>query len=110
MNIRRILAAVALGWLVVNAAGLFIALRNREGMHSLTHAVLIVVLAGAAAWLWHKPRTPKATALPDPRVDLLHDEINHLQRELTETKQGLAFAEELLAAKRKEDASDSKSV
>src|SRR5690349_24011475 len=106
MNIRRILAAVALAWVAVNAAGLVIALRNREGMHSLTHAVLVVVLAGAAAWLWRKPHAPQSIALPDARVDMLHDEINHLQRELDEAKQGRDFAEQLLATKRKADGSN----
>ena len=108
MNIRRVLAAVALAWVAVNAAGLVIALRNREGMHSLTHAVLIVVLAGAAAWLWRRPRAPQSAALPDPRVDMLHDEISHLQRELDEAKQRRDFAEQLLATKRKEDGSTTK--
>jgi hypothetical protein len=102
MNLRRILAVVALAWLVVNAWGLIWALVNGEGMHAMTHGVLLVALAAGAAWLWKKPRTPKPHALGDPSVDVLHDEISHLQRELSETKEGLAFAEQLLAAKKKE--------
>lgn len=101
MNIRRLIAVVAVAWLVVNAWGLIWALLNREGMHSLTHGVLLVALAGAAVWLWRKPRAPQARVLGDPSVDVLQDEISHLQRELAETREGLNFAEQLLADKRK---------
>jgi hypothetical protein len=102
MNIRRILAVVAFAWLVVNAWGLIWALANGEGMHSMTHGVLLVALAGAAVWLWKRPRSPQPRSLEDPSVEVLHDEISHLQRELNETRQGLNFAEQLLAAKRNE--------
>lgn len=96
--VRLVLFLVAISWVVVNVAGLFMAMGDEPGMgHLVTHIALAVVF-GIAAYLlrpW-RPR-PAAPADIDPRVELLQDDVSDLQRRLDEKQREQEFMEQLRA-------------
>ena len=96
MNWKTALFAVAIGWIMVNAAGLVMATAAGEPGHAGVHIVVAGALAVAAWFLRPGRQKPKAAIMPPPRVEALTDEIDRLQRELDEAQRGRDFAEQLL--------------
>ena len=89
----------AVGWALINIAGIPMALASGgSAAHLAVHVVLAVVFSGAA-WLL-RPRfgrsAPVAHASGDARVDVLEDEVSDLQRQIDEAQRGLEFTEQLL--------------
>ena len=102
MTLKRILAAVAVAWAIVNLAGLGFAVAASEGMHASLHGVLALVFGVGAVWLWRDPNANKRHV----RVEVLEDEVSDLQKQLSDAQQGLEFAEQLLAQRDKERVPD----
>jgi hypothetical protein len=92
----------AIGWGLLNVAGLFMAQMQDAGWaHLGTHIGLAVLLFGVAYFIrpWKKSPKPAEPALRDARLEVLENEVSHLQKELHETKRSLDFTEQLLAQK-----------
>ena len=96
MTWKRILFPVAAAWTLVNVAGLGIAVAAAEWPHALVHVVFIGAFGWATSWLWRRPQQVER----DARIDVLENEVSDLQRQLSETQEGLTFAEQLLAQRK----------
>ena len=98
--VKGFLFAAAIGWALLNIAGLFMALGQGAGIaHLSTHIVLAVGLSIVAFFLrpWKRPREPvERTIAGDKRIEVLESEVSDLQRQLNETQRGLDFTEQLL--------------
>jgi hypothetical protein len=97
MTFRTALYPIALAWTALNIGGIGYAAYTAEPMHAMVHGVLAVAF-GLWAVSLRKTRAPEPAR--DVRLEVLEDEVSELQRELNETRQGLNFAEQLLASKR----------
>ena len=98
--VKGFLFAAAIGWALLNIAGLFMALGQGAGFaHLGTHIVLAIGLLIAAYFLrpWKRRPAPIQPAIGgDKRIEVLESEVSDLQRQLNETQRGLDFAEQLL--------------
>jgi hypothetical protein len=96
-KVKWVLIAVALAWALVNAAGLVMAVAEREPIHAGVHLVVAVGLVIGAYMLKRTIRPkPSAQVSAGPSPHVLTDEIDRLQRELDEAQRGRDFAEQLL--------------
>ena len=92
----------AIGWGLLNVAGLFMAQMQDAGWaHLGTHIGLAAALFAVAYFIrpWKKARKPIAPGYRDERLEVLENEVSHLQKELNETRRSLDFTEQLLAKK-----------
>src|SRR5215212_1938304 len=89
---KRFLFPVAVAWGVLNLVGAGFALRYGETGHAAIHAVLALAFG---VWAQRLQRRTDTTVF-DERIATLQEENAELRRKLSETQDGLTFAEQLL--------------
>lgn len=96
---RKLWLAIAIGLAGLNAAGGMFALAMGQARHALAHGVLLIGFAMWARYL--RRQRPPAAPEPDARVELLEANLSELEQQLTETRERLEFADQLLRQRKK---------
>ncbi|MGQ0814020.1 MAG: hypothetical protein ACT4O1_06095 [Gemmatimonadota bacterium] len=100
MNIKRaVWFPIAVGLIVINAAGAVYALVMSETMHAYVHGAILVGSVLWARYLRHEP--PRRDERQDHKVEMLEADLSDLERQLSETQQRLDFADQLLKQKKR---------
>ena len=103
MTWRKGLYWVSVVWTVINVAGVGYAAYTGESMHAMVHSAFAVGFGILAVVLRRDEKGRRIEPAPgDDQVEALQDEVIDLHRQLTETQQGLTFAEQLLSQRERD--------